>query len=75
MSGSELKESDLLEALRPPVPRSVFDAAVNEVCDSRRARAAGGSGNGGPGIPEVTGDPTLNEQTIRRKKQGKRLLN
>ena len=56
LPGGTLNEDALVEALRPPVPRAVFDAAVAEVCEKRRARAAGGGTGGGgiaPGAQEV----------------------
>ena len=59
LPGGALNETALVEALRPPVPRAVFDAAVAEVCEKRRARAAGGGGGGGgrvaPGAQEEVG--------------------
>lgn len=49
LSGGSLEEEALLEALRPQVSRPVFDAAVAEVCEARRARAGGGGSGGGGG--------------------------
>lgn len=46
LSGSALDEAVLLEALRPPVPRAVFDAAVAEVCEARRTKGRGGISSG-----------------------------
>lgn len=55
LSGSSLEEAALLEALRPQVSRPVFDAAVAEVCEARRARAgSGGGGGGGENAAEVS---------------------
>ncbi len=49
LAGGVLDEASLVDALRPQVPRAVFDAAVKEVVEARRIRAAGGSGGGGDG--------------------------
>lgn len=46
-AGGALDEAALLDALRPQVPRAVFDSAVVEVIEARRIRAAGGGGGGG----------------------------
>lgn len=42
-----MDEATLVDALRPRVPRAVFDSAVGEVIEARRIRAAGGGGGGG----------------------------
>ncbi|CAN0486053.1 unnamed protein product, partial [Ectocarpus sp. 12 AP-2014] len=49
LPGGSLDEATLLDALRPPVPRPVFDSAVGEVIEARRVRAVGGGGGGGGG--------------------------
>lgn len=46
LAGGDLDEATLFEALRSPVPRLVFDVAVAEVCEARRARVSGGGGEG-----------------------------
>lgn len=48
-------EATLLEALRPPVARAVFDAAVAEIVDARRGRVTGGGGGGGGGVDVSVG--------------------
>lgn len=53
LAGGTLDETTLLDALRPPVARVVFDAAVAEVVEARTARVSGGSGGGGSGANEV----------------------
>ncbi|CAN0153254.1 unnamed protein product, partial [Ectocarpus sp. 13 AM-2016] len=52
LPGGSLDEATLLDALRPPVPRPVFDSAVGEVIEARRVRAAGGGGGGGAGAED-----------------------
>ncbi|CAM9232680.1 unnamed protein product [Pylaiella littoralis] len=47
LAGGTFDEATLIDALRPRVPRAVFDSAVGEVIEARRARAAGGGGRGG----------------------------
>ena len=49
LAGGVLDEASLVDALRPQVPRGVFDVAVAEVIETRRMRAAGGGGGGGDG--------------------------
>lgn len=44
-------EAVLVEALRPPVSRQVFDAAVAEVCEARRLSRGGDSGEVGSFLP------------------------
>lgn len=64
MPGGALNEDALVEALRPPVPRSVFDAAVAEVCEKRRARAAGGGSGAGAGAGGGSGGVTPGSQEV-----------
>lgn len=47
-----MDEATLLDALRPAVSRAVFDAAVAQLVEARRARVSGG-GAGGGGVSEV----------------------
>ncbi|CAM9305018.1 unnamed protein product, partial [Hapterophycus canaliculatus] len=47
LAGGTLDEATLLEALRPPVSRAVFDSAVGDVIEARRTRTTGGGGIGG----------------------------
>lgn len=56
LAGGAMDEATLLDALRPQVPRAVFDAAVGEVIEARRIRAGGGGGGGdGGAAAEVRG--------------------